>query len=156
MTKTVWALGLLSLLALVSLGSCRSTTAIPSTTTEEDPIHFLQMALDDPAEEKNKGFYACCKKNSIFSSDQETRAACRYSGFDALLVDKLPEQKQSDWLKCLGGNHDDTSCCRNEGVRWARVTWMTMTVQCYTLIPVKRSSLPATSPPRFSTSSSGC
>jgi hypothetical protein len=133
MASKVWALVLLGLLALVSQGS---TAAIPSSTTAsststttegpEDSILSLRMAMvqqDDALEKKNAGFYACCKKNAIFQSEEDTKHACTYSddsGTDMLpVVKSLPKQKQSDLAKCFADSQDDTSCCSEGGVRWA-------------------------------------
>jgi hypothetical protein len=102
------------------MGSCRSTTDIPSTTTEEptDSNLSLRMVIDESVEKKDTGFYSCCKKNAIFQSEQKMKGVCNYSNPKGRRsLDALPKKKQSAWLKCLGDSKDYTSCCRDAGVR---------------------------------------
>jgi hypothetical protein len=125
MASKVWALVLLGLLALVSHGS---TAAIPSSstsTTTEKPysIHSPPKdtgVMEEWAKEKDPLFYACCKENDIFQSEEDAKHACTYANQASFgAMESLSPQKQSALLKCYGGSQDNTCCCSNAGVRWA-------------------------------------
>jgi len=108
------ALSVVSALLLGLLTLCSGD----STPIEEDPILSPRFSLFDQRADQDNRFYACCQDNAVFSSDGPAKTTCRYWGnINPRTLFFLPKQKQSDWLKCFGGNRDYTDCCRKRRFR---------------------------------------
>jgi hypothetical protein len=80
---------------------------------------LLQTTCQGSLKEKNDAFYACCNARGLFDTEAFRRRACSYSvlkqyptgfGFQS-------DGDQSGWVRCFGGNKDNTACCKKAGAK---------------------------------------